>query len=220
MEKVDDISIQEAVINVLDSSLNEPIINEFKNKLSEETYDYLYKHIKKAINNKDIKYCKYIHVNGAMKKTADDFFYRHSSIITTARDLSLQLFNLMKQNNQIPPCDLIVASIITNQGPFLSILKMDYLKGYTHKVQNYDDKIGINLINQNSRLPASNQKVGKAAFIRANRDDNFDMLILDKHRKSSNEYDINYFTKSFCNCRRYLTPLDNTKGFMRELIIL
>ena len=40
----------------------------------------------------------------------------------------------MKGNVNIPSCDLIVVSLITDQGPMIGILKMDYVKNFTHSV--------------------------------------------------------------------------------------
>ena len=41
---------------------------------------------------------------------------------------------------------VIVASIITDQGPMIAILKMDYVKNFTHQVDFVDDKIGIGIV--------------------------------------------------------------------------
>ena len=45
MEYINDINIQEAVIHVLDTNGEKPILNEYGIELNEENYRYLYKHI-------------------------------------------------------------------------------------------------------------------------------------------------------------------------------
>ena len=85
--------------------------------------------------------------------------------MTLSEELSRQLFSIMKGNVMIASCDLIVASIITDQGPMIAILKMDYVKNFTHEIEFVDDKIGISIVPQAAGLPGNSQKIKKAAFI-------------------------------------------------------
>ena len=70
----------------------------------------------------------------------------------------------MKGNVNIPACDLIVVSLITDVGLMIGILKMDYVKNFTHAVEYLDNKIGIGIVP--AGLPGSSQRIQKAAFIK------------------------------------------------------
>lgn len=72
----------------------------------------------------------------------------------------------MKGNVNIPACDLIVVSIITDVGLMIGILKMDYVKNFTHAVEYLDNKIAIGIVPQAAGLPGSSQRIQKAAFIK------------------------------------------------------
>ena len=51
MEYVNDININEAMIHILDNNAVEPILNNYKLDLKEDTYKFLYKHIDKIFKN-------------------------------------------------------------------------------------------------------------------------------------------------------------------------
>ena len=130
----------------------------------------------------------------------------------------MQMFAIMNGNVNIPSCDLIVASIVTDQGPMIAILKMDYIKTFTHQVEFVENKIGIGIVPQSAGLPGSSQKIQKAAFIKPIReDDKYNLMVLDKQRKSKNEdeYGANYFINNFLGCTIVANERDITKNFLK-----
>ena len=87
----------------------------------------------------------------------------------------------MKGNTNIPSCDLIIVSLVTDQGPMIGILKMDYVKNFTHKVEFIENKIGIDIVPQAAGLPASSQRIQKAAFIKPIRENQvYNIMVIDK----------------------------------------
>ncbi|MCB8599923.1 nucleoid-associated protein, partial [Blautia sp. DFI.9.9] len=48
MEYINDININEAIIHILDSNADEPVLNEYNLDLDEDIYKFLYKHIEKC----------------------------------------------------------------------------------------------------------------------------------------------------------------------------
>ncbi len=122
----------------------------------------------------------------------------------------------MKGNVNIPSCDLIIVSLVTDVGPMIGILKMDYVKNFTHSVEFVNDKIGIGIVPQAAGLPASSQRIQKAAFIKPIREDNvFDLYVIDKQKKSNDddEYGANYFMNSFLGCSIVANKRDMTNRF-------
>lgn len=126
------------------------------------------------------------------------------------------MFAIMNGNTNIPSCDLIVASIVTDKGPMIAILKMDYVKNFTHQVDFIDEKIGIDIVPQAAGLPGSGQKIQKAAFIKPIREgEEYNLMVLDKQRKSkSEEYGANYFINNFLGCTVISNERDMTKSFV------
>ena len=134
MEYINDINIQEAVIHVLDSNGEEPILNEYKLELNEDTYGYLYKHIEKSLNDEELKYAKFNEERNIVKELAQDYLTGEEELINVSKEVATQLFIIMKSNIEIPSCDLIMVSLITDQGPMIGILKLDYKKSFIHHI--------------------------------------------------------------------------------------
>ena len=218
MDYINDINVNEGVIHILDSNGCEPILNEYKLDLQEETYKFIYKHIEKCLKDEDLKYAKFNSERNVVKEIVQDFLNGiDDDLIALSKELARQLFVIIKSNASIPSCDLIIASIITDQGPMIAILKMDYVKNFTHQVDFIENKMGINIIPQESGLPGSGQRIQKAAFIKPVREnDSYNLMILNKQKMSKEEeYGANYFINSFLGCTLIVNERDMTKSFLK-----
>lgn len=219
MDYVNDININEAVLHILDNNASEPILNEYKLELSEDTYKFIFKHIEKCFKDEELKYAKFNSERNIVKEIVQDYLNGiDDDLIELSKELARQLFSILKSNNSIPSCDLVVVSIVTDQGPMIGILKMDYVKNFTHQIDFVEDKIGIGIVPQDAGLPGSGQKIQKAAFIKPIRDeDDYNLMILDKQKKSKDEdeYGANYFVNSFLGCTIVVNDRDMTKSFLK-----
>ncbi len=219
MEYISDININEAVIHILDSNGGEPILNEYSLDLNEDIYKFVFKHIEKCFKDEELKYAKFNEGRSIVKEVTQDYLNGiDSDLIGLSKELARQMFAIMNGNVNIPSCDLIVASIVTDQGPMIAILKMDYIKNFTHQVEFVDNKIGIGIVPQSAGLPGSGQKIQKAAFIKPLREeDRYNLMVLDKQRKSKNEdeYGANYFINNFLGCTIVTNERDMTKNFLK-----
>lgn len=219
MEYINDINVNEAVVHVLDANGGEPILNEYCLDLNEDVYKFIYKHIEKCFKDDDLKYAKFNCERSIVKEVTQDFLNGiDNDLIGLSKELARQMFAIMNGNVNIPSCDLIVASIVTDQGPMIAILKMDYIKNFTHQVEFIDNKIGIGIVPQSAGLPGSTQRISKAAFIKPIREDeNYNLMVLDKQKKNKNEdeYGANYFINNFLGCSLVTNERDNTKIFLK-----
>jgi hypothetical protein len=219
MDYINEININEAILHILDSNGAEPVLNEYSLDLQEDTYKFIYKHIEKCFKDEELKYAKFNSERNIVKEIVQDYLNGiDSNLIELSKELARQLFTVIKSNASIPSCDLIIASIVTDQGPMLAILKMDYVKNYTHQVDFVDDKIGIGIVPQSAGLPGSGQRIQKAAFIKPLREeDGYNLMILDKQKKSKDEedYGTNYFVNNFLGCTLIVNERDMTKNFYK-----
>ena len=218
MEYINDININEAVIHILDSNAEEPILNEYKLELNEDIYTFLYKHIEKCFKDEDLKYGKFNLERNIVKEVSQDYLNGvNNDLVGISKELARQLFIIMKGNENIPAGDLIVVSIVTDQGPMVGILKLDYVENYTHEVQFLDNKIDIGIVPQAAGLPGSSQKIQKAAFIKPiGEEERYNLMVLDKQKGSKDdEYGANYFIKSFLGASLIINERDMTKTFVK-----
>lgn len=219
MEYISDINIQEGIIHIVDSNSDEPILNEYSLELNEDIYKFLHKHIEKCFNDEELKYAVFNPERNIVKELVQDYLNGiENDLIGLSQELARQLFIIMKGNVNIPSCDLIIVSIITDQGPMIGILKMDYVKNFTHQVEFKESKIGIDIVLQSAGLPASSQRIQKAAFIKPIREEQrYNLMVIDKQRKSKDEeeYGANYFISNFLGCSIINNERDMTKTFLK-----
>ncbi|SHH29294.1 nucleoid-associated protein [Clostridium grantii] len=217
MEYITEISINEAVLHILDNNSDEPILNEFKLDINEELYNYLDKHINKCLRDEELRYAQFNKERNIVKDLSQEYLNGVNDIMEVSKELARQMFIIMRSKGNIPSCDLMVVSIVTEFGPMLCILKMDYIKNYMHTVDFVDDKIGINIVTQFTGLPASGQRLQKCAFIKVMKEENkFDLMVIDKvNKKDKNqEYGSNYFIGNFLGCTIVDNERDLTKSFI------
>ncbi|KJU70931.1 nucleoid-associated protein [Clostridium baratii] len=214
MNYIHDININTAVVHVIDNNCIAPKLTESQLDLNEKTYKYIYKHLEKIFKSDNLKCAKFTEDNSVIKKLACDYFKNRISLIDLSKNYTNQLFSIMKFNQFIPFCDLIIADIATDRGHIISILKLDYIKNYTHSITSS----GIDIIENSTILPGSSQKINKAAFILQNNTNEFDLFVLDrKNKKMEDEYGNDYWMKNFLECEEVITNKDNTKNLIDSI---
>lgn len=222
MEYIKEININEAVIHILDNNSDEPVLNEYKMELEEESYNFLLKHIERCVKDEELKYAVFNKERNIIKEISQEYLSGQNDIITISKEVARQLFILMKSNGNIPSCDIVVVSFSTEYGPMLGILKMDYIKNYTHNINFIENKIDISIILQGAGLPVSSQKIQKCAFIKPASDNSeFNLMVIDKQNKSKeNEdggYGTNYFISKFLGCSIIENERDRTKNLLKAV---
>lgn len=218
MEYIKEINIMEAIIHVLDNNGDEPLLNDYQLELNEETYTFLLKNVEKCLKDEKLRYAKFNPGRSIVKEVAEEYFNGRDNLTNISKELSIRLFDFMRANRDIPSCDLCVLSIVTEYGPMIAILKMDYVKNFAHKIDIIENKIGINIIN-GFGLSTSKQKIEKAAFIKPTREgQKFNVMVLDKVKRQidKDEYGSNYFTDNYLNCSLIMNERDNTKNFLAK----
>lgn len=218
MEYVNEVNLNGATIHILDNNSEEPVYNEYELKLVDETYEYILKHIQKCFKDEELKYAVFNSERNIVKDISQEYFNGETDLITTSKEIANQLFVLMKSNGSIPSCDLMVVSISTEYGLMLALLKMDYVKNYTHSIDFVENKIGINITPQFVGLPSGGQRLQKCAFIKPLKDENkFDLMVIDKQSKSkeAEDYGSNYFINNFLGCSIINNERDATRNFIK-----
>ncbi|MCR1935132.1 nucleoid-associated protein [Clostridium tepidum] len=218
MEYIKEVNINEAIIHILDNNSEEPILNEYKLRLDDEIYKFILKHVDRCLKDEELKYAVFNEERNIVKELSQEYLNGQNDLLDVSKELARQLFILMKGNDNISSCDLMIVSISTEYGPMLAILKMDYVKNYIHVVDMVEDKIGIDIVPEFTGLPASAQKIQKCAFIKPIREDQeFNLMVIDKQKKSKDkeEYGSNYFISKYLGCKIVENERDATKNFVK-----
>lgn len=215
MEYINEVNINEASLHVLDKNSDKPVYNEYILNLTDETYEYILKHITRILKNDNLKYAVFNDEENNVKNIAKAYFDDRNQFLDVSKELAKELFDLMRKDTSIPSGDILIASILTEYGPMLCILKMDYIKSYSHDIKFIDGKQAINIITRPGDLP-NRQTVERAAFIKPIRKENkFDLMFFDKGiRKNSVKKVEDYFKIGFMKC----SFIENERDQTRKLI--
>lgn len=215
MDKIRDISINEAIIHVLDTNSEEPILNSYMMELTEERYRFILSHLERVLKDDSLKYASFKSKESVVKEVSQNYLNGSVDLKIVSKEIVEDLFEIMKSNTSIPSCDILIVSFSTEYGPMLGILKIDYIKQYMHKIDVVDNNVGIGLMSTLTGLP-DKKKVQKAALIRPVRDgQDYDLLVLDKKAvKDTDEYGTNYFIDTFLGCTLIDNTRDKTRAFM------
>lgn len=216
MEYIKEVAINEAIIHILDNNSEEPVLNEFYLELNEDIYKFLLRHVDRCLKDEELKYAVFNTERNIVKDLSQEYLNGENNLLEISKELARQMFILMKSKGNISSCDLLTVSISTEHGPMIGIIKMDYVKNYTHTVDFVDNKIGINIISQFTGLPASSQRIQKCAFIKPLREDqDFNLMVIDKGgNKEKEEYGSNYFITNYLGCSIKSNERDMTKAFI------
>lgn len=212
MEYINELNIVDAVVHVLENDGTSPILNNDNIILDDETYKFIYKNINKTIKDDSIKYARFSTSSEAkeFEDIINSFFDGKINLLEVSKYLASRLYEIMRGNNTIPSCDLLVADLSTDLGRLLGVIKLDFIESYNHKIKNSNI-----VIEQSQGLPVNGQKIQKAVFIKPKRvDEEVRMLVLDKRKKSDEEYGPNYFKCDFIHSIEIINERDLTKGFV------
>lgn len=219
MEYINEININEAIIHILDNNSDEAILNEYPLSLTEEVYDFVFKHVQRCLKDEELKYALFNPERNIVKEVSREFLSGENTLINVSKELATQMFILMRSKGNIPSCDLLTVSFTTEHGAFLGIFKMDYIKNYMHNVEFVEGKIGIHIIPQFTGLPSSSARIQKCAFIKAPSQSNkYDLLVIDKQNKKNKDegdYGSNYFMDNYLGCSIIENERDQTKQFLK-----
>ncbi|WP_294343717.1 nucleoid-associated protein [uncultured Clostridium sp.] len=215
MDYINEIHLKEAIVHILDQNSDEPILTEYPLILTEDIDEYLTKHLTKSLKDEELKYGYFKDGRIIVNEASLEYFNGNMNFIDMSKELARKFFAVMKGNGTIGSCDLLIVSFLTDLGPMIGILKLDYIKNYAHVVDFVNDKIGIKIVEQYSGLPAASQKLQKCAFVKSERDTS-DLLVIDKINKKEDQegYASNYFIENYLECTLEKTNRDKTKDFI------
>ncbi len=171
-----EIIIHQAILHVLDTMLDAPILSGSGMELTAEKTAYLQNHIEKLLASDDIRQCR------PLSDSAFRYELEHN---TDFIDLSCRiagvLFDYMHAHTTIPSGDLAVVDFTRDGAPWLGILKLNYKNGYIHHTETVEGAPVNSIIQQRICLPTQTGKVEEGALVNLT---DYSMRLLEK------KYDI------------------------------
>ena len=155
-----EIIIHQAILHVLDTTLDAPVLSGSSMELTAEKTAYLQNHIEKLLASDDIRQCRPL-PDSAFKNELE----HNQDFIDLSCRIAGVLFDYMHAHTTIPGADLAVVDFTRDGAPWLGILKLNYKNGYTHYTETVEGAPVNSIIQQRACLPTQSGKVEEGALV-------------------------------------------------------
>ena len=155
-----EIIIHQAILHVLDTTLDAPVLSGSSMELTAEKTAYLQNHIEKLLASDDIRQCRPL-PDSAFKNELE----HNQDFIDLSCRIAGVLFDYMHAHTTIPGADLAVVDFTRDGAPWLGILKLNYKNGYTHYTETVQGAPVNSIIQQRACLPTQSGKVEEGALV-------------------------------------------------------
>ena len=171
-----EIIIHQAILHVLDTTLDAPVLSGGGMELTAEKTAYLQNHIEKLLASDEIRQCRPL-PDSAFRNELE----HNQDFVDLSCRIAGVLFDYMHAHTTIPGADLAVVDFTRDGAPWLGILKLNYKNGYTHYTESVDGAPVNSIIQQRACLPTQSGKVEEGALVNLT---DYSMRLLEK------KYDI------------------------------
>ena len=171
-----EIIIHQAILHVLDTTLDAPVLSGGGMELTAEKTAYLQYHIEKLLASDEIRQCRPL-PDSAFRNELE----HNQDFIDLSCRIAGVLFDYMHAHATIPGADLAVVDFTRDGAPWLGILKLNYKNGYTHYTETVEGAPVNSIIQQRACLPTQSGKVEEGALVNLT---DYSMRLLEK------KYDI------------------------------
>ena len=171
-----EIIIHQAILHVLDTTLDAPVLSGGGMELTAEKTAYLQNHIEKLLASDEIRQYRPL-PDSAFRNELE----HNQDFIDLSCRIAGVLFDYMHAHTTIPGADLAVVDFTRDGAPWLGILKLNYKNGYTHYTETVEGAPVNSIIQQRACLPTQSGKVEEGALVNLT---DYSMRLLEK------KYDI------------------------------
>ena len=171
-----EIIIHQAILHVLDTTLDAPVLSGGGMELTAEKTAYLQNHIEKLLASDEIRQCRPL-PDSAFRNELE----HNQDFIDLSCRIAGVLFDYMHAHTTIPGADLAVVDFTRDGAPWLGILNLNYKNGYTHYTETVEGAPVNSIIQQRACLPTQSGKVEEGALVNLT---DYSMRLLEK------KYDI------------------------------
>ena len=171
-----EIIIHQAILHVLDTTLDAPVLSGSCMEPTAEKMAYLQYHIEKLLASDDIRQCRPL-PDSAFRNELE----QNKDFVDLSCRIAGVLFDYMHAHTTIPGADLAVVDFTRDGQPWLGILKLNYKNGYTHYTETVEGAPVNSIIQQRACLPTQSGKVEEGALVNLT---DYSMRLLEK------KYDI------------------------------
>lgn len=180
--------IKNAILHIIKNDGSPSIYSETELDIDSEVCEvFISKHVKKLTNNPATREATF-NVDSVVYHALKSYMERATSFKDLALQLGARLSEIIANQQDIPPSDLLIVRFDLKQDQFLAIIKLNYNECYSHEA----GESANNIIKCNA-LPFGSGKVDEACLIPFNP---MVIKLIEKPHSINGEM-VNYFSEIF-----------------------
>ncbi len=188
---ISEINIEKIILHILDPSIGLPVLSEEEHPFSGEIIEFIKSHIEKIFNDVNVKKSSFINDNNQMKNLCMEISNNNNLFIEKTKEFSQIMYNLLSQNVDIPPCDLICSLFKGDDKSYLGFFIFNYKTSYIHYVEELESGRLNTVIKQSTTLANINQKIDQFFIVDL---EDFSIFLKEKKYEINGEKDY-YISK-------------------------
>jgi len=212
MREESNVYMRRMIVHILDQEGQIPVLSEIEDPLSnDEIRGFLEGHILKALKDSDLKDAHFSDENIQIKDMIERLSVNIDEFVFISKEIGGNLFKIMLENVDIPPCDLVISLFDISNIIYLGIFKFNYKPSYIHYVDVNDGERINTIIKQKTTLPGEGQRIEECAIINLS---DLSLRILEKKYEINGEKEF-YFSKRFLGCRTDISDKEKVRIFKK-----
>lgn len=205
MRNIEEFIINKVVVNILDKENNRVIFSGQEVELTEEVYGYFEKHIQKLLKDEDARPAGFDGERNIVQQLCQEIFEDEGTFLDNTGKMAQYLFKCISNDEKEGSGDFAACLFESQDGRYLTLLKLNFTDAYCHYVKEVDGKPGISVGVSKTGLPGPGQRVSKAVIIKDSKDaEAFNLLVADR------DWD-GVFNQAFLKCCFVRDERENTK---------
>lgn len=179
---VEIINIEKIILHILDPSVGLPVFSEEEHPNSGEIIQFISTHIENIFSDVNIKKSFFENDDNRIKDLCIDILNEGDLFIEKTKEFAQMMYDILAQNADIPPCDLICSLFKGDEKTYLGFFIFNYKTSYIHYVEELENGRLNTVVKQSTTLANINQRIDEFFII-----DLEDYSIILKEKK----YEIN-----------------------------
>lgn len=209
--------VSKHIIHVIDEKSG-LLLNEYEGVCNLDLEKLIIKQARKIIKSDFLRKAKFNNFEeNVVKNCCKNIFTiekNNNAFLEYSKVIATYLYEKMEHSNKVESCDLLIAYLLEKDQKYIAIFKLDYKKLHNHKIEMLDEKLNIQLV-ENEIAINSNSCITQAAIIGINNvlDEKYFLRIFDIEAEKKKSY--SNFITDFLNAEKVKDHKVQTIDFER-----
>lgn len=197
MFEIGKLEFLKAVIHVLNVENDTPLCSTFEVDQEDSlTFGFIEAGLNSILASKDMKWGRFSEADSVVKASCNILSENLSAFMDMTKEISYDLFKLMKENPSMPSGDLLCVLFLMDDAPYLGVMKYNYKTFLTRKVEAIRDGQSISIVRDSSLFATNRHKADEGFVVHLM---HMDIALLDKKYEINGEK-VNYLKENFIKC--------------------